>query len=127
VKQLTNDEGVHVVLDFVGAPYMEQNLAVLTTWGRMVVLATMGGVQANVDLHVVMSKRIQLSGLTLRSRTLEEKLIVTKKFTTQVIPLLANATVKPIVEEVFPLQDIAKAHIVMAENRNFGKLILRID
>lgn len=127
VKQLTNGAGVHVVLDFVGGNYMEQNLEVLTTWGRLVFLATMGGTHADVNLGLVMVKRLQIRGCTLRSRTLEEKLAVTRRFATQVIPLLASAEVRPIVEEVFPLDQVAKAHIAMADNRNFGKLILRID
>jgi putative PIG3 family NAD(P)H quinone oxidoreductase len=127
IKQLTNDEGVHVVLDYVGASYMQQNLAALSSWGRLVFLATLGGAQANVDLGVVMAKRLQIRGCTLRSRTLEEKLQVVGLFAAQTMPLFANATLIPIVEEVFPWHDIAKAHTVMAENRNFGKLILRIE
>jgi NADPH:quinone reductase-like Zn-dependent oxidoreductase len=127
IKQLTNDAGVHVVLDFVGASYMQQNLASLAPWGRLVFLATLGGEQANVDLRVVMAKRLQIRGCTLRSRTLDEKLHVTRLFAAQAIPLFANATLLPIIEEVFSWHDIARAHTIMAENRNFGKLILRID
>ena len=127
VSQLTNGAGVHVIIDFIGADYMEQNLDALTNWGRLVFLATMGGAQANVDLRKVMAKRIQIRGCTLRTRTLEEKLAVTRRFATQVVPLLADAKVIPIVEEVFPLHEIGKAHEAMADNRNFGKLILRID
>ncbi|GHO87999.1 NAD(P)H-quinone oxidoreductase [Dictyobacter formicarum] len=127
IKQLTKGEGVHVVLDFVGGAYMEQNLDALTTWGRLVFLATMGGSHADVNLGVVMTKRLQIRGCTLRSRTLEEKLAVTRRFATHVVPLLASAKVRPIVEEVFPLHEIAKAHSTMADNRNFGKLVLKID
>lgn len=127
IQQLTHGEGVHVVLDFVGAPYMEQNLKALTLWGRLVFLATMGGAQAQVNLQAVMSKRIQIRGTTLRTRTLEEKLAVTRRFATQVVPLLASGQVIPVVEEVYPLHEVAKAHVAMAENRNFGKIILRLD
>ncbi|MBV9230505.1 MAG: NAD(P)H-quinone oxidoreductase [Chloroflexi bacterium] len=127
VKSLTNGAGVHVVLDFVGASYMAQNLEALAPWGRMVFLATLGGAQANVNLALLMSKRIQIRGCTLRSRTLEEKLAVTRRFATQVLPLLANSRVQPIIEQVYPLHEIAAAHVAMGENKNFGKLILRID
>jgi NADPH:quinone reductase-like Zn-dependent oxidoreductase len=127
IKQLTGGAGVHMVLDFVGASYMEQNLDALALWGRLVFLATMGGSDAQVNLRTVMSKRIQILGCTLRSRTLEEKLAVTRRFATHVVPLLASSQVVPIVEEVYPLHEIARAHEAMAENRNFGKLILRID
>jgi len=127
IKQLTHGSGVHVILDFMGASYMEQNLAALGMWGRLVILATMGGVQAQVHLGQVMSKRIQLRGSTLRTRTLEEKLAVTRRFSTQVLPLLANGKVKPIVEQVYALHEVAAAHVAMSEHKNFGKLILSVD
>src|SRR6516164_1432130 len=69
VRRLTQGEGVHVVIDFIGAPYMEQNLQALAMWGRMVFLATMGGVQANVNLGLLMGKRILMRGVTMRTRT----------------------------------------------------------
>jgi NADPH:quinone reductase len=127
VNRLTNGEGVHVVLDFIGAPYLEQNLQALALWGRIVFLATLGGVQANVNLGMLMGKRISMRGVTMRTRTLEEKLAVTRRFATSVLPLLANGKVKPVVDQVYPLEKIAEAHKVMEENRNFGKLIVRID
>lgn len=127
VDWLTNGGGVHLVLDFIGAAYMQQNLEALAPWGRLVFLATLGGSQANVNLGMVMSKRIQIRGCTLRSRTLEEKLAVTRRFTTQVLPLLANGKVRPIIERVYSMYDIGEAHASLAENKNFGKLILQID
>src|SRR5947208_1767010 len=74
IKQLTNGAGVHVVIDFIGAAYMQQNLEALGTWGRMVFLSTLGGGQANVNLSLMMMKRIQIRGCTMRTRSLEEKL-----------------------------------------------------
>jgi NADPH2:quinone reductase len=127
VKQLTGGAGVHVVLDFIGAAYMEQNLEALATWGRLVFLATLGGAMANVNLGLVMGKRLQIRGCTLRTRTLEEKLAVTRRFATQVVPLLASGRVRPIIEQVYPLQEVASAHAIMAENKNFGKLVLIMD
>ena len=127
VNRLTHGAGVHVALDFMGASYIAQNLEALTTWGRLVFLATIGGAQANVNLALLMGKRIQMRGCTLRTRTLEEKLTVTRLFATQVVPLLAKGLVKPIVEQVYPLHEIAAAHTAMGENRNFGKLIVVMD
>jgi NADPH:quinone reductase-like Zn-dependent oxidoreductase len=126
VKHLTNGAGVHVVLDFMGASYMAQNLEALGAWGRMVFLATLGGAQASVNLGLVMAKRIQIRGSTMRTRTLEEKLAVTRRFATHVLPLLASGKVKPIIEQVYPLSEIAEAHQVMGENKNFGKLIVTV-
>ena len=127
VNRLTGSAGVHVVLDFIGAPYLEQNLEALTSWGRIVFLATMGGTQANINLGLLMSKRISMRGVTLRTRTLEEKLAATRRFATSVLPLLANGKVKPIIEHAYPLEEIGAAHTVMAENKNFGKLIVKVD
>ncbi len=127
VNRLTNDEGVHVIIDFIGAPSLEQNLQALAPWGRIVFLSTMGGAQANVNLGMLMHKRISMRGVTLRTRTLEEKLLVTRRFATGVLPLLANGKVKPVIDHVYPLEQIAEAHRVMGENRNFGKLVVRVD
>jgi putative PIG3 family NAD(P)H quinone oxidoreductase len=127
VHSLTGDEGVHVVIDFIGAPYMEQNLQALSLWGRLVFLATMGGVQAHVNIGMLMGKRISMRGVTMRTRTLEEKLAVMHRFATSVVPLLANGKVKPVIETVFPLEEIGQAHRVMGENKNFGKLVVRMD
>src|SRR5579859_7269197 len=76
IQRLTGGAGVHVVIDFMGASYMAQNLEALGMWGRMVFLATLGGAQANVNLGMLMGKRIQMRGCTLRTRTLEEKMAV---------------------------------------------------
>lgn len=124
IKRLTNGAGIHVVLDFMGASYMAQNLEVLGAWGRLIFLATLGGAQANVNLGLVMAKRILIRGTTMRTRTLEEKLAVTRRFATQVLPLLANGKVKPIIEQTYQMSEIAEAHRVMGENKNFGKLIV---
>ena len=126
VNRLTSGNGVHVVLDFIGAAYMAQNLEALGMWGRMVLLATMGGAQANVNLGMVMGKRISMRGVTLRTRTLEEKLAVTRRFATHVLPLLASGKVQPVIDHVYPLHEIAAAHTAMGENRNFGKLVISV-
>lgn len=127
VQRLTNGQGVHMVLDFIGAPYLQQNIEALALWGRVVFLSSLGGAQASFNIGQMMGKRISLFGCTLRSRSLEEKLAVTRRFATSVLPLLANGIVKPIIDEVYPLEQIADAHRAMEANKNFGKLILRID
>jgi NADPH2:quinone reductase len=127
IQNITKGEGVHLVLDFIGAAYMQQNLEALGMWGRLVFLATLGGTQAQVNLGLVMAKRILIRGCVLRSRTLEEKLAVTRRFATQVIPLFASGQLRPIIEDVFLLHEIAQAHRAMAQNRNFGKYIMQVD
>src|SRR5258706_13087036 len=113
VNRLTNGGGVHVVIDFIGAPYMEENLQALTAWGRMVFLATMGGTQANVNLGMLMGKRISMRGVTLRTRTLQEKLAVMRRFTTSVVPLLANGNVNPVIQHVYAFEEIGDVHRTM--------------
>lgn len=127
IARLTDGQGVQVVLDFVGAPYLEQNLHALSNWGRLIFLATMGGSQSNLSLGLLMGKRISLKGVTLRTRTLAEKTAVTQAFIREVLPHLANGRIKPVIEKVYPLAEIRTAHTVMGENQNFGKLIIRLD
>lgn len=127
IQALTAGQGVQVVLDFVGAAYLEQNLQALGLWGRMVILATMSGVLGNLNIGLLMSKRISLKGVTLRTRTLGEKLSVTRAFAAGVLPLLASGKVRPIIERTYPLAEIGAAHTFMGENQNFGKIILTID
>lgn len=127
IQNLTGGQGVHVVLDFMGASYLEQNLQALGNWGRMVILATMGGTQGNLHIGLLMSKRISVKGVTLRTRTLEEKLSVTRAFATSVLPLLANGQVRPIIERTYPLAEISAAHASMGENLNFGKFVITLD
>ncbi|HEU5377117.1 MAG TPA: NAD(P)H-quinone oxidoreductase [Ktedonobacteraceae bacterium] len=127
IQNLTGGQGVHVVLDFMGASYLEQNLQALGNWGRMVILATMGGAQGNLHIGLLMSKRISVKGVTLRTRTLEEKLSVTRAFATSVLPLLANGEVRPIIERTYPLAEISAAHAAMGENLNFGKFVITLD
>jgi putative PIG3 family NAD(P)H quinone oxidoreductase len=127
IQRLTNGAGVHVVIDFVGAPYLEQNLQSLASWGRLIFLSTMGGAHGDINLGMLMQKRIFMCGVTLRTRTLEEKMAVTRRFAAGVVSLLANGQVKPVIEQVYPLEQIAEAHRAMGENRNFGKLIVALD
>jgi NADPH2:quinone reductase len=127
IQRATDGQGINVILDFVGSPYLEQNLQVLVPQGRLIFLATMGGAQAGVNLSLLMSKRLQIRGSVLRSRSLEEKLAVTRLFAAHVLPLLASGVVRPIVDQVYPLAEVAAAHQAMEENRNFGKLVLQVD
>jgi NADPH2:quinone reductase len=125
VREATNGAGVDVLIDFVGAPYFAQNLEALAVGGRLVQVGTMGGNRAEIDLGILMSKRLRLFGTVLRARSLEEKALVTRRFETQVVPLLAQGRVQPIVDKVFPLHEAAQAHAYMENNSNFGKVLLR--
>jgi putative PIG3 family NAD(P)H quinone oxidoreductase len=125
VREATHDEGVQVLIDFVGAPYFAQNLEALAVGGRLVQVGTMGGNRAEIDLGILMRKRLQLFGTVLRARSLEEKALVTRRFENHVVPLLAKGQVQPIVDRVFALHEAAQAHEYMENNSNFGKVLLR--
>lgn len=122
----TGGAGVDVILDFVGSPYLADNLQVLAPRGRLVLIGLMGGTKAEIDLSLVQRKRLHIIGTVLRSRPLEEKIAVTQAFAREVVPLLERELVKPVIDRVFPLQDAAQAHSYMEQNANFGKILLQV-
>lgn len=119
-------QAVDVILDFVGSTYLRDNLNALSPRGRLVLIGLMGGATAEVDLSVIQRKRLHMIGTVLRSRPLEEKIVVTQAFARQVVPLLARGLVRPVLDRVFDLQDAAEAHRYMEQNANFGKIVLRV-
>jgi len=125
VRRLTGGEGARIVLDFVGATYARENLAAVAYRGTVVVIGTMGGVDAATDLRVLLQKRVALVGTNLRMRPLEEKIAATQAFARDVLPLVAAGRVRPVVDEVLPLERAREAHARMERNASFGKLVLR--
>jgi putative PIG3 family NAD(P)H quinone oxidoreductase len=126
VLRLTGAEGVPLVLDFVGAPYAHENLRSLALRGRVVVIGTLGGRAAQVDLSLLMRKRGEIVGTVLRPRPFEEKIRATRLFATEVLPLLAAARVKPVVDAVFPLDRVREAHERLEKDDSFGKLVVAL-
>ena len=124
VRKLTGGRGAPLVLDFVGASYAAENLAAVAPGGRIVVIGTLGGAKAPVDLSVLMRSRARIEGTVLRPRPLEEKIRATQDFARDVLPLLASGRVKPVVDAVIPLARAREAHERMDRNDSFGKLVL---
>ena len=116
----------NVLLDLVGGPYWEQNLAALAVRGRMVIVGTMGGPRVEANLGALMGKRLRVHGTVLRARPLEEKATLVQAFVARVLPLIAAGTIRPVVERVFELDDVSEAHRYMETNANFGKIVLRV-
>jgi NADPH:quinone reductase len=126
VKRLTGGEGVAVVLDFVGGPYLAENLAALASGGRVINIGTMGGPKAQLDLSVLMRRRGEVIGTVLRPRPLEEKIRATRLFAKDCLPLLAQGKVRPIVDAVLPIERVREAHERLERNDSFGKLVLAL-
>jgi putative PIG3 family NAD(P)H quinone oxidoreductase len=125
VRRLSGGEGARIVLDFVGASYAPENLAAVALRGTIVVIGTMGGVDAATDLRLLLQKRVALVGTNLRMRPLEEKIAATQAFARDVLPLVAAGRVRPVVDEVLPFDRAREAHERMERNASFGKLVLR--
>lgn len=119
-------DGAAVVLELVGGNYVAEDLRCIQTLGRIVLVGLMAGRQAELDLGLVLRKRVRIFGTVLRARPLEEKIAAMRAFETQVVPLLARGVVKPIIDCVMPLADVAEAHARMTRNEGFGKIVLRV-
>ena len=123
----TGGRGVNVILDVIGAPYWDRNVASLATLGRMVIVGTMGGgVLEQFNIGALGAKRASVRGTQLRSRPFEEKATLVQTFVQRVLPLLARRKVVPVVDRVVPLDDVVEATRLMEANANFGKIVLQI-
>ncbi len=127
VKSWTNAAGVNVILDLVGAAYLKSNLDALATLGRLIFVGTTSGSKAEIDYGIVMRKRLRVLGTSLRTRSIEEKAIATRLFTQHVVPLLANGSVRPVIDSVFRIEEVREAHKRIESNETFGKVVLTID
>ena len=117
---------VGLVLDPVGGASLAGNVRVMARCGRLVLIATMGGGSAELDLRAVLSKRLRIVGSTLRARALAEKADLTSAFVRDVLPGFADGRFHPLVDSVFPLDRAAEAHRRMAANSNVGKIVLTV-
>jgi len=125
VKEFT--KGVDVVIDFIGAPYLQRNLNVLNPDGRLVQLAMMGGAKLeSLSMVLILRKRLRITGSTLRARSLDYKIRLTRDFRLFAWEDFASGKLKPVVDKIFHWQDVAEAHRYMETNQNQGKIILQV-
>jgi len=115
-----------VVLELIGGAYFAEDLRAAQLLGRIVLIGMLAGTKTEIELGLVLRKRLRIFGTMLRARPLEEKIAAMRVFEAQVVPLLARGLVKPIVDCVMPLADAARAHERMASNEGFGKIVLRV-
>ena len=126
ISRLTNGDGVDVVLDFIGAKYLQPNLNILKTKGRLLQVGLMSGSETDINLGIVMRKRLKIIGSVMRPQSLEEKIAITQRFVERWLPELKAGTLRPIIDTVFTLEQVQEAHEYMEANRNFGKILLKI-
>lgn len=127
VMGFTQDKGADIILDFVGGPYLKQNLACCAIDGRIISLAALGGARVDgFSMAPFLRKRIQLTGTTMRSRSDEYRRRLTADFGETIWPNFADGTLRPVVDSIYDWEDVAAAHRYMASNANVGKIVMTI-
>jgi putative PIG3 family NAD(P)H quinone oxidoreductase len=126
VREGTDKAGVDVILDMVGGAYIAKNLRSLALNGRLVQIAFLEGSKAEVDALPIMTKRLQFTGSTLRPRSDEDKGAIAQSLAQKVLPLMAEGKCLPLIHEVFPLTEAARAHELMESSRHIGKIMLQV-
>lgn len=127
VREWTGGTGVNVILDLVGAAYLEANLTALADRGRLMLVGTTSGSSATFDISTVMRKRLRITGTVLRVRSAEEKAAATRLFGDHVVPLLADGIVRPVIDSVYKMEEVREAHLRLEANESFGKIVLLME
>jgi NADPH:quinone reductase len=117
-------EPVHVILDVLGADALADNLAVLANRGRLLLLGLLTGAEANVNLGLILRKRIELIGTVMRTRGPEERAALAREFTDVAVPLFEHGVLRPVVDRVVPMDDVRSAHGALEANETFGKIVM---
>ncbi|MEN9934449.1 MAG: hypothetical protein RLZZ387_1028 [Chloroflexota bacterium] len=126
VRAATGGRGVDVVLDFVGAPNWEGNLAALAPYGRLMLIGFLGGSRGQLDLGALMTKSLTVTGTTLRRTPLPQKTELTTAFAAFALPRFERGELRPVIDTVLSLDQATEAHALMEANRNAGKIVLRV-
>jgi NADPH2:quinone reductase len=123
IVELT-EGGPHVTVDLAGGRYVEADVSAAALLGRIVLVGAIAGTSATLPIHIIMAKRLTIIGTVLRARSAHEKAEATAGFVRDVVPLLADGRVAPVVDEVIPLDRAADAYELVASDATFGKVIL---
>ena len=119
-------DGVSVVLELVGGAYLDEDLRCTRMLGKIVLIGLLAGARHELDLALILRKRLRVMGTMLRARPLEEKIAAMRTFEAQVVPMFARGLLAPVIDVVLPLDEAAEAHRRMASNTGFGKIVLRV-
>lgn len=126
IKQATEGRGVDVILDMIAGDYIARDLKCLADDGRLVIIAVLGGVKAQIDCGQVLRRRLTITGSTLRPRPVSFKAAIAQALLKHVWPLLEQGRIKPIVHATLPLEQAAQAHAMMEASQHTGKIILTV-
>jgi NADPH:quinone reductase-like Zn-dependent oxidoreductase len=126
-KNVTTGGGFDVVLDLNGGPYFAASLEAMALKGRIILIGGVAGGKAEIDLYQILGKRLHVIGTVMRARSLPEKIAIATSFSQEVVPLLANGSIQPVIDSVFPLEQIADAHRRLESNETFGKVVLTLS
>ena len=126
VKEQTKGQGVNVILDMVGGDYIQRNFSAAAKDGRIVNIAFLQGNKVQVDFMPLMLKRLTLTGSTLRAQSAQVKAVIARELEENVWPLINNKIIEPVIDSVFPLDQVSAAHMRMESNQHIGKVILEV-
>lgn len=127
VMAYTQNHGVDVILDFVGASYWEQNISALALDGKLIIVGLLGGAKVqDVNLGLLLSRRLQIVGTSLRTLSHERKAALTAEFASEIRPRFSTGEIRPIIDSEWDWSRVEEAHLHMEQNRNIGKIVLHI-
>jgi putative PIG3 family NAD(P)H quinone oxidoreductase len=126
VERFSDGSGVDVVLDVIGGDYVDRNIRSVAIGGRIIQVGLMGGGTTNVNVGMLLTKRASITGTTLRSRPLEEKIAISRRVGAELLPWFADGTLRPVIDRRYPLDEIAAAHTYMASNESVGKIVVSV-
>ncbi len=127
IKTQTNGKGVNLILDIISGEYVAKNIKCLADEGRMVIIATQGGFRAQINVLPIMTKRLMITGSTLRPRTVEQKAEIADELRTHAWPLLNEGKIKPIIDSVFSMDEVCDAHKRIESGSHIGKILLKMN
>jgi NADPH2:quinone reductase len=127
LKEATEGQGVNVIIDMVGGDYIERNIKLAALDGRIVNLAYLHGSKAEINFMPIMLKRLTLTGSTLRAQSAEAKANIASELRNNIWPLIETGDIKPLIDQVFPLERADKAHELMESSQHIGKIVLHVS
>jgi NADPH2:quinone reductase len=126
ITELGLNNRINVILDMIGGEYIQKNLSIAAPEGRIVNIAYMRGFKAEVNFAPLLLKRITMTGSTLRAQTFEQKAKMVEEIMTQIYPHLGTGKIKPLIDSIYPLEEVEQAHGHMLSGTHMGKIILKM-